>query len=142
MNRPLLIGLVGVALIGPVRPAEAPTAFAAVPHSNTTSKASMGPQKAYKRYAWELVGYDKRQYRCLVRLWGKESGWRARAWNPVPVNGRHAGGIPQILGLNPNTHWVYQIERGVDYIRHRYGTPCGAWSFWQKQEAKHGTGWY
>jgi hypothetical protein len=33
---------------------------------------------------------------------------------------------------NPAT----QIKWGLDYIKGRYGTPCGAWSFFQSR------GWY
>lgn len=145
-----LIGLVGVAVIGLVSPAEAPIAHADTPESNSTVIVPEAPLKAYKRYAWELVGYDRDQFVCLELLWAAESGWRPRAQARVPVyqmrDGKrtklYAGGIPQIVGLDPDTHWVEQIERGIDYITHRYGTPCQAWTHWRKQEGIRGYGWY
>jgi hypothetical protein len=94
---------------------------------------------APKTYALELVEAEwpnMRQFPCLGKLWGKESAWNPRAFNPVKVNGRNAGGIPQILGLNPNMHHTKQIDRGIKYIKHRYSNPCRAWSFWQQK------GWY
>lgn len=66
------------------------------------------------------------EWACLNELWRRESNWRSEAYNPVKVDGRNAGGIPQVLGLNPNSHPTHQIKRGLDYIAHRYGTPCRA----------------
>jgi hypothetical protein len=71
------------------------------------------------------------EYKCLGLLWGKESAWNPRAFNPVKVNGKNAGGIPQILGLDPKLHHTKQIDLGIKYIKHRYSTPCRAWAFWQ-----------
>jgi hypothetical protein len=80
-------------------------------------------------YGW---GYE--QYRCLVDLWTRESGWRETAHNPS--SGAH--GIPQSLPgskmassgadwySNPET----QIKWGLNYINSRYGTPCSAMGFW------------
>ena len=86
---------------------------------------------------WE----SKKQFVCLSQLWGKESGWNPRAFNPIKVGGKNAGGIPQILGLSPHLHHTVQIDRGLKYITHRYQTPCNAWAFWLSKDAK-GTGWY
>lgn len=87
--------------------------------------------KAYAKdalYAWQL-----NQWKCLDQLWTKESNWRHEAYNPVKVMGKNAGGIPQILGLSPKTPPTEQIDRGVDYIIHRYGTFCNAWKHFQKK---------
>jgi len=90
-----------------------------------------------KMYARDsLLAWQHNQWLCLDKLWTKESNWRHEAYNDVKVMGRNAGGIPQILGLSPNTNPTEQIDRGLDYISHRYGTPCMAWKFWQKN------GWY
>lgn len=82
-------------------------------------------------YAWQL-----NQWKCLDLLWTKESNWRPEAYNPVKVMGKNAGGIPQILGLSPDTNPTEQIDRGVSYIIHRYTTFCNAWKHFQKK------GWY
>lgn len=92
--------------------------------------------KAYAKTRIDHFGWTSEQsWQCLLSLWTKESNWRPNAYNDTPVYqngvGLHAGGIPQILGLNPNTPVEHQIERGFTYIEHRYGSPCSAWRFWQ-----------
>lgn len=90
-----------------------------------------------KAYARDVVqSWADNQYQCLNKLWVKESNWRHNAYNDVKVMGKNAGGIPQILGLDPSTPAPLQIDRGMKYIIHRYGTPCMAWKFHQKK------GWY
>jgi hypothetical protein len=82
----------------------------------------------------EKYGWTGDQVGCLINLWTRESGWRETAHNPS--SGAH--GIPQSLPgskmasagndwySNPET----QIKWGLKYIDGRYGTPCGAMSFW------------
>ena len=90
-----------------------------------------------KGYAFNrLSDWRDKQMSCLGKLWGKESAWNPNAYNKVKVIGRNAGGIPQILGLDPKTPAPLQIDRGFAYIMHRYGTPCMAWKFHEKN------GWY
>ena len=71
---------------------------------------------SYKEYAYHLLGYNLKEYKCLAILYGKES-----AWNPDAVNGSHYG-IPQgksewLRTANP----LEQIDWGLRYIGHRYG---------------------
>jgi len=90
-----------------------------------------------KAYANDAVSdWSHKQYQCLASLWGKESAWKHTALNPEKVMGKHAGGIPQLLGLSPLTPPTIQIDRGLKYIYHRYTTPCEAWKFHKKN------GWY
>jgi hypothetical protein len=90
-----------------------------------------------KAYAQDVVlSWANNQYECLDKLWTQESNWRSEAYNKVKVMGKNAGGIPQILGLDPKTPAPLQIDRGFAYIMHRYGTPCMAWKFHQRK------GWY
>ena len=90
-----------------------------------------------KAYAQDVVlAWANNQYECLDKLWTQESNWRAEAYNKIKVMGKNAGGIPQILGLDPRTPAPLQIDRGMKYIIHRYGTPCMAWKFHQRK------GWY
>jgi hypothetical protein len=90
-----------------------------------------------KAYAHDVVqSWADNQYECLHKLWTRESNWRSEAYNRVKVMGKNAGGIPQILGLDPKTPAPLQIDRGFKYIMHRYGTPCMAWKFHQQK------GWY
>lgn len=84
-------------------------------------------------------GWDYSQYNCLVAIWDRESGWNVHAANPSG-----AYGIPQALpgwkmssaGPDWENNATTQIKWGLGYIAGRYGTPCGAWSFWQAN------GWY
>jgi hypothetical protein len=90
-----------------------------------------------KAYAQDVVlAWAANQYKCLDKLWTQESNWRSEAYNKIKVMGKNAGGIPQILGLDPETPAPLQIDRGFAYIMHRYGTPCMAWKFHQRK------GWY
>ncbi|MDR0946067.1 MAG: ubiquitin-like domain-containing protein [Bifidobacteriaceae bacterium] len=83
---------------------------------------------------------DPDQFKCLVALWNRESGWRVNASNGYSG----AYGIPQALpgskmasaGADWRTSASTQIKWGLGYIRGRYGTPCGAWAAWQSK------GWY
>ncbi|MFF3356237.1 transglycosylase SLT domain-containing protein [Streptomyces sp. NPDC002917] len=80
------------------------------------------------------------QCHCLDNLIRRESGWNHRAANPSSG----AYGLMQALpgskmssaGSDWRTNPVTQIKWGLKYIKQRYGTPCGAWNFWQKN------GWY
>jgi hypothetical protein len=73
-------------------------------------------------------------------MWGKESKWNPNAQNKTPVrvlkDGKwvktYAGGIPQILGLQPHLSVPVQINRGLTYVKARYGSPCKAWKWWQR----------
>jgi hypothetical protein len=95
-----------------------------------------------KSYAKALASYQygwgKSEYSALNKLWTAESNWRAEAFNKQAGNedGDHAGGIPQILGLDPKTPAPQQVERGLAYIQHRYGKPSVAWAHHRKH------GWY
>jgi hypothetical protein len=94
------------------------------------------PPKTYAEKIIKVKWPNSKQFDCLEQLWTKESNWRPNAYNKIKVGGRNAGGIPQILGLDPKLHHTIQIDRGVKYIKHRYETPCNAWAFWQRK------GWY
>jgi len=78
-----------------------------------------------KIYTHQRLG-DLKQLNCIDKLWMKESKWNSKSKNKKST----AFGIPQILGLKTKDPYK-QIERGLDYIRYRYGTPCEAWKFWK-----------
>lgn len=90
-----------------------------------------------KVYAQSLMNilypqWDKSEFKALKKLWGKESAWNPQAKNP----NSSAFGIPQLLNLPINTPAPLQIERGLEYIEHRYGKPSVAWHHWRMN------GWY
>jgi resuscitation-promoting factor RpfB len=100
---------------------------------------SPGSAKAIARSLVSARGWGSEQYDCLVAMWDRESGWNVHASNPSG-----AYGIPQALpgskmasaGPDWQNNATTQIKWGLGYISGRYGTPCGAWSFWQSN------GWY
>lgn len=111
--------------------------FANIPELNSAPEKHEWSVKDSKSYAKDaVVSWSQQEWKCLDKLWTKESNWRPEAYNPVKVMGRNAGGIPQILGLSPNTNPTDQIDRGVSYIIYRYTTFCEAWKHFQKK------GWY
>ena len=94
-----------------------------------TEAGSTKPKEyvTYKEFAYHQLGYNLKEYKCLTKLYGKES-----AWNPKAANGSHYG-IPQ-----GRSEWLKsqdgytQIQWGLDYIAHRYGEPCIALAHWEK----------
>ena len=88
--------------------------------------------RAYAASAIGAYGWGSAQYDCLVRLWNRESGWRADAYNASSG----AYGIPQSLpgskmaaaGADWRTNAATQVNWGLSYISARYGSPCGAWA--------------
>jgi hypothetical protein len=99
-----------------------------------TIEAARQPLGA-KRFAKEMMateyGWDEEQYKCLNRLWTKESNWNYQARNPR--SGAH--GIAQALpaskmekvGTDWRTNPITQIQWGLLYVSERYDTPCAAW---------------
>jgi len=80
-------------------------------------------------------GWSETEFACLDELWSRESGWRVNAAN----SSSGAYGIPQALpgskmataGADWETNPRTQIAWGLGYVEGRYGTPCGAWAFFQ-----------
>ena len=80
----------------------------------------------HKEYALHLLGYNYKEFRCLEKLYTKESNWR-----PEAKNGSHYG-IPQGRSLYLSRVDGYkQVVWGLDYIGHRYGEPCIALDHWR-----------
>ncbi|MGC4745764.1 transglycosylase SLT domain-containing protein [Micromonospora sp. DT201] len=81
------------------------------------------------------AGFGIAEFPCLEKLWTKESGWNHKANN----SSSGAYGIPQALpgskmssvASDWRTNPATQIKWGLGYIKGRYKTPCGAWSYFQ-----------
>ena len=83
---------------------------------------------SYKEYALHLLGYNYKEFKCLDKLYTKESNWR-----PDAKNGSH-NGIPQGRSEYLATLNGYdQVQWGLDYIGHRYGEPCIAWDHFNRK---------
>jgi len=83
-------------------------------------------KEKYKLYT-HIKLTNHRQYLCLEKLWYLESKWNPRADNKRST----AYGIPQLLKLKTNDPYK-QIDAGLKYIAHRYGTSCKALTFHKK----------
>jgi hypothetical protein len=81
----------------------------------------------HKEYALHLLGYNYKEFRCLEKLYTKESNWR-----PEARNGSHYG-IPQGRSKYlARVDGYKQVVWGLNYIGHRYGEPCIALDHWSK----------
>ncbi|MFJ4094758.1 lytic transglycosylase domain-containing protein [Kitasatospora sp. NPDC089913] len=75
------------------------------------------------------------QLQCFNNIVSRESSWNVTATNASSG----AYGLVQALpgskmasaGSDWRTNPATQIKWGLDYMNSRYGSPCGAWSFWQ-----------
>ena len=103
---------------------------------NAVPRMAINPKLMAKKIAkgkvYKMFANPNRQWKSLSRLWGKESGWNHTAKNPHSS----AYGVAQVLNTPRNSTIEQQINRGLKYIVHRYGTPERAWAFWKKN------GWY
>ncbi|OKK06240.1 transglycosylase domain-containing protein [Streptomyces sp. CB03234] len=102
------------------------------------SASSFAAQSSYsvaevQAMARQMVPGD--QFQCFSNIVDHESDWNYRAQNPSSG----AYGLVQALpgskmasaGADWQTNPATQIKWGLNYMNERYGSPCGAWSFWQ-----------
>ncbi|MEU1280215.1 transglycosylase SLT domain-containing protein [Streptomyces sp. NPDC005805] len=107
------------------------------------SASDFAPQASYtvaqvQAMARQMIPAD--QFQCFSNIVQRESTWNYQAQNPSSG----AYGLVQALpgskmasaGADWRTNPATQIKWGLNYMDSRYGSPCGAWSFWQ---ANH---WY
>jgi hypothetical protein len=74
---------------------------------------------SYKDYALLKIE-DKKQFKCLSQLYGKESAWNPRAVGNIGGK-EQVYGIPQGKSKYLSTVNGYaQIDWGLDYLFHRY----------------------
>ena len=104
-----------------------------------TYKKSTCKQYAYdlviKKYHWTIQDYNN-----LVKLWQKESGWNAKAYNKrsnsCGIAQAHPCSKMKKYGKDYKTNCKVQIRWGLDYIKRRYKTPTKAWNAFRRK------GWY
>jgi hypothetical protein len=122
---------------------EAAAAAAEAASASTADSSSFPVQSSYsvaevQAMAQQMVPAD--QFQCFSNIVDHESGWDYTATNPSSG----AYGLMQALpgskmasaGADWQTNPATQIEWGLSYMNDRYGSPCGAWEFWQAN------GWY
>jgi len=109
---------------------------AATEYCNTIGYVSLSEMKRMAKQIAKhkvLAMYkNKREWNSLFALWDKESRWDYTADNPHST----AYGIPQLLNMDEKTPMIRQIDLGLKYIQHRYGTPTKALAFHNRY------GWY
>ena len=135
---PVALFILGFILVNPFHiPPDSPAQAVEVVMKPILVERNPEASMAYAQKQLSTMGWDTpAQWECLLSLWTKESNWRPSAYNKTAVyqNGEklHAGGIPQILGLDPDLKVEEQVERGLIYIESRYSNPCTAWRFWER----------
>jgi len=104
----------------------------AMSRSVEAAREPLGAKRFAKEMMATVYGWGEGQYKCLNRLWTKESNWNYQARNPR--SGAH--GIAQALpaskmekvGTDWRTNPITQIQWGLLYVSERYDTPCAAWN--------------
>ncbi|MCX5075636.1 transglycosylase SLT domain-containing protein [Streptomyces sp. NPDC060334] len=98
-----------------------------------TVPAQAAPMNA-KSIAQQMIK-DPAQFEAFSKIVSHESGWNHTATN----SSSGAYGLVQALpaskmssaGADWKTNPATQIKWGLDYMNSRYGSPVGAWNFWQ-----------
>ncbi|MEU7643417.1 MULTISPECIES: transglycosylase SLT domain-containing protein [Streptomyces] len=106
--------------------------------SSARDASSFTPQSSYtvaqvQAMARQMVPGD--QFQCFSNIVNHESTWNYKAVNASSG----AYGLVQALpgskmasaGADWQTNPATQIKWGLNYMNDRYGSPCGAWDFWQ-----------
>ncbi|WP_455772476.1 aggregation-promoting factor C-terminal-like domain-containing protein [Streptomyces phaeochromogenes] len=113
-------------------------ALKAASRSATRDASSFPTKSSYsvaeiQAMARSIVPAD--QFQCFSTIVDHESSWNYQADNPTS----DAYGLMQALpgskmssaGADWATNPATQIKWGLGYMNDRYGSPCGAWDFWQ-----------
>lgn len=98
-------------------------------------KGFLEPKEYARQMALSKYGWGRVQQKCLNILWGKEAAWNHAAKSPTDDYG-----IPQRHMRNNSQKEIdrfmespfVQIDWGLNYLKVRYGSPCNAWDFWQR----------
>ncbi|MFD0317033.1 aggregation-promoting factor C-terminal-like domain-containing protein [Streptomyces flavalbus] len=106
--------------------------------SATRDASSFAVQSSYsvaeiQSMARSMVPAD--QWTCFSNIVDHESSWNYQAVNPS--SGAYGlfqalpGSKMSSVGADWQTNPATQIKWGLNYMNERYGSPCGAWGFWQ-----------
>ncbi|MFJ8311436.1 MULTISPECIES: transglycosylase SLT domain-containing protein [unclassified Streptomyces] len=77
------------------------------------------------------------QFQCFSNIVNNESSWNYTATNGTAYGLVQAlpGSKMSSAGADWQTNPATQIKWGLNYMSERYGSPCGAWSFWQAHDS-------
>jgi hypothetical protein len=106
------------------------TLTSTVPAEASLKHPTKSELKAYALgYITAKLGTKKAasQYACFDNIINRESHW-----NPAAQNGKYYG-LGQMSNAKPRHRGkpYLQVRDAYKYMVHRYGSPCGAWSFWK-----------
>lgn len=94
-----------------------------------------GSKSEIKEYARQQViaRWGEGEWNAFDNIVQRESGWNANSVNRSSC----ACGLFQLYpcskgGASYRKSYQVQVQKGIDYISYRYGTPSKAWKFWQK----------
>lgn len=127
------------------------TSTIATTKKKTTKKVVKTTKKTTKKVSTMNVKYSSKNeiieyaHNEVLKKWGA-GHWEAfynivaheSGWNPNNVN-KSSGAcglfqfVPCSKGGNAyKTDYKVQVQKGIQYIEYRYGTPNKAWKFWQE----------
>ncbi|NGO13594.1 lytic transglycosylase domain-containing protein [Streptomyces sp. HC44] len=113
-------------------------AEAATPTAASVSSASASSTSA-KAIAHKMIP-NAAQFAAFSKIVEHESGWDIDATNASSGAYGLVQALPASKMASAGSDWktsaATQIEWGLDYMNDRYGSPVGAWNFWQAN------GWY
>ncbi|MFC5666638.1 lytic transglycosylase domain-containing protein [Kitasatospora misakiensis] len=105
--------------------------------SRSQERSALNAKPAYSGSPREIAAQivPAGQLQCFSNIVSHESSWNVTATNASSG----AYGLVQALpgskmasaGSDWRTNPATQIKWGLDYMNSRYGSPCGAWAFWQ-----------
>jgi hypothetical protein len=118
-------------------PKPAATTKPTTPTTTPTKVPTTAPKPVASGSAYDIAKsmVPAGQFGCFSNIIERESSWNVHATNP----GSGAYGLGQALPASKmasaGSDWrdnpATQIKWVLSYMDSRYGSPCGAWSFWQ-----------
>lgn len=116
---------------GAVAAAATGMVFTAAPAQAAPAAATSDSAKAV---AQRMIS-DDAQFKCFDHIVSHESGWDVKAKNASSGAYGLVQALPGSKMASAGSDWQNnaetQIEWGTKYMKDRYGSPCGAWDFWQ-----------
>ncbi len=101
--------------------------------SRSAERSAAAPSGSPKAIARQIIGSES-QFQCFSNIVERESGWNVHASNPSGAYGL-VQALPGSKMASAGPDWrnsaATQVKWGLGYMKDRYGSPCGAWSFWQ-----------
>jgi hypothetical protein len=113
-----------------------PSAPTTTPTPTPTTPKPTAPSGSYgDAYAIAQSMVPSGQFGCFSSIIERESGWNVHASNPSSGAYGLGQALPGSKMASAGSDWennpTTQIKWVLSYMDSRYGSPCGAWSFWQ-----------